>query len=101
MSSVKAMFSDVFNYDEFGVVTGTVGATRFPNVGCGMVRFKAHPANLGTFSIGHNSGTSAAYLDWPFAAGDDSGWIPTNNLNRYWYKSGSGTATKLSYWALK
>lgn len=100
MSGIKAQFSDNFPTDIFNVATGTVGATRFPNIGCGLARFKAHPSNSGLISFGSNSGTSAAHLPWILSAGDDTGWFPVgnNNLNTYWYKAPSGTMDKLLYW---
>jgi len=103
MAGIKAQFSDNFPYDEFQVVTGTVGATQFPNIGCGLGRFKAHPANSGVFSFGSNSGTSAAYLPWLLSAGDDTGWfaVGNQNLNTYWYKDPSGTMDKVSVWLQK
>ena len=102
-AGIKAQFSDNFPYDEFQVVTGTVGATQFPNIGCGLGRFKAHPANPGVFSFGSNSGTSAAYLPWLLSAGDDTGWFAVGgqNLNTYWYKAPSGSMDKISYWLQK
>lgn len=103
MSGIKAQFSDNFPTDIFGVVTGTAGAVQFPNIGCGLARFKAQSTNSGLFSIGHNSGTSAAFLSWMFSAGDDTGWFAVggNNLNTYWYKAPSGSMDRLSFWLQK
>lgn len=97
-AGIKAQFSDVFPYDEFGVITGTVGPTRFSNIGCGLARFKAFANNVGLFTFGNTSGTSSSMLPWQLAAGEETGWFATDNLNRFWYKVPSGTMDKLSYW---
>lgn len=99
-AGIKVEFSDVFPYDEFLVITGTVGPTRMPNIGCGLARFKALPDNAGSFTFGHQSGT-ASMLPWRLGAGEDTGWFATSNLNRFWYKSPSGTMDKLSVWLQK
>jgi hypothetical protein len=102
MSGIKAQFSDNFPYDEFLVVTGTTGPTRFPNIGCGLARFKAHAANTGIFTFGSTSGTTTT-LPWQMKADYDTGWFPVGagNLNTYWYKDPSGTNDKISVWLQK
>lgn len=92
----QAFYSDVFPYDDIGIVSGTVGSTNFPDVGCGLVRFKGLSTNIGTFFISNVSGTASQ--GYPIRAGEDSGWIATSNLNRFWFKNGSGTVDKLAYW---
>lgn len=103
MSGIKAQFSDNFPYDEIFIITGTVGATRFPNIGCGLARFKALSSNTGAFSFGHNTGTSHQWLPWQMLASYDTGWfaVGNNNLNTYWYKDPSGTADKVAVWIQK
>jgi hypothetical protein len=98
-AGIKAQFSDNFPRDIFGVVTGTVGSTQFPNIGCGLARIKAHAGNSGIFTIGSSSGTTAS-LPWPLSAGDDTGWfaVGNQNFNNYWYKSPSGSMDRISYW---
>lgn len=102
-AGIKAQFSDNFPYDEFFVITGSAGAVRFPNIGCGLARIKAHPGNNGVFSMGHNSGTSYQWLPWLLSAGDDTGWfaVGNQNLNTYWYKDPSGTSDKITVWLQK
>lgn len=99
-AGIRVEFSDVFPYDEFGVITGTVGPTQFPNIGCGLLRFKAFSDNSGIFSFGHQSGTTSM-LPWQLSAGEETGWFATSNFNRYWYKAPSGTMDKISYWLQK
>lgn len=102
-ASIKDQFSGNFPYDEFFVVTGSVGPVRFPNIGGGLARFKAHPSNTGVFSFGSTSGTAYAWLPWLLSAGDDTGWfaLGNNNLNTYWYKDPSGTSDKITVWLQK
>ena len=97
MAGIKAQFSDVFPYDRFLLVSGSYGPTQLPNVGCGLVRFKARAANTGSFFLGHESGT-AATLPFQLSAGEDTGWVATDNLNRYWYKGASGTTDLMAIW---
>ena len=99
MAGIKAQFSDNFPTDVLFVITGTTGPTRFPNVACGLARFKAQAANVGLFTFGSASGTTAN-LPWQMAASYDTGWFPVGNgnLNTYWYKDASGTMDKISVW---
>lgn len=98
-AGIKAQFSDNFPYDYFFIVSGTVAGTQFPNIGCGLARFKALPSNVGVFTFGHRSGT-ASTLPWPLSASDDTGWfaVGNGNLNTYWYKDPSGTMDKIAVW---
>lgn len=84
--------------DELGKVTGTAGIQRFPDKPCLLVRFKSDPDNAAAskMSIGSIS-TSCPYK---LSSNDDTGWIPANNLNLFYYTSPSGTAY-MSWWILK
>ena len=97
-AGIKEQFSDVFLFDAFGVVTGTFGASNFPNVLCGMARFKARGSNVGSFFIGGISGSTI--LPFELSAGQDTGWFATTNLNRYWFNGCSGS-TYLAWWIQK
>ena len=99
-AGIKEQFSDVFIYDVFGLVTGTYGVEQFPNVPASIARFKARSANVGSFFIGHETGT---VFNMPFEldAEDDTGWFATTNLNRYWHGGSSGSADLLAYWIQK
>ena len=101
-AGIKAQFSDNYPNDEFLVITGTVGPTRFPNIGCGLARFKAQAANAGIFTFGSSSGTTTN-LPWQMKADYDTGWfaVGNNNLNTYWYKDPSGTMDKIAVWLQK
>jgi hypothetical protein len=94
---IKEMFSDVFIYDLFGLVTGTFGVNQFPNVPCSMARLRARSSNAGSFFISHASGTVLG-MPYELDAGEDTGWFPTSNLNRLWHGGSSGTSDFLAYW---
>lgn len=102
MPTIKSQFSGNFPYDEFLVITGTTGPTRFPNIDCGLARFKAHASNVGIFTFGSTSGTTAN-LPWQMKADNDTGWFAVggNNLNTYWYKDASGTMDRITVWLQK
>jgi hypothetical protein len=97
MTGIKEQFSTVFIFDVMGVVTGSVTATQFATGSCAMVRFKADPDNDGNFLLGHDPNNCV----FPFAGGDDSGWVATSDLNRYWHLNLSGTNDRLTYWLQK
>jgi hypothetical protein len=94
---IKEMFSDVFIYDLFGLVTGTFGVNQFPNVPCSMARLRARSSNAGSFFISHASGTVLG-MPYELDAGEDTGWFPTSNLNLLWHGGSSGTSDFLAYW---
>lgn len=97
MTGIKDQYSSVFAFDVFGVVTGSATAIQFPTGSCGMVRFKADPQNDTDFLLGHDP----THVMFPMAAGDDTGWVATDNLNRYWYSDVSGSMDFLYYWLMK
>ncbi len=91
--------SDALIFDVFGVITGTLGSTQFPNIPCSKARLKARSTNIGSFFIGHLSGTVP--LPFELDAGEDTGWFATSNLNRYFYNESSGSVDTLAYWIMK
>ena len=94
MAGINEMFSSVCIYDEFGVVTGSIAEIQFPTGTCKMVRFKSAPGNSSeVFLLGNEFGCL-----FPMAAGDDTGWIATSNINRYYYSNVSGAAEYLYWW---
>lgn len=66
----------------FGTITGSVGATQFPNIPTLLVRFKAGTANTPVVYVG-----TAGNANYPLAAGDDTGWFACNNLNQFYYRN--------------
>ena len=95
-STIPKMFSDAFPADEFGIVTGTQSCIQFPTGTCGMVRFKAHPDNVGLFLIGN----AVQGCLFPLDAGDDTGWISADALHRFYANGLSGTSDYI-YWFLQ
>lgn len=73
-----------------GEVPGSTSATAFPTVTCRLVRVKAVLSNTGNVYVGGASvttpnGSSDATTGLELAAGEDTGWIPLDNLNRLSY----------------
>ena len=99
-AGIKEVYSSVFIFDIFGIVTGTYGVEQFPNLPCNMARFKTRSANAGSFFISNASGTVFG-MPYELDAGEDTGWFPTTNLNRLWHGGSSGTADLLAYWVQK
>jgi len=87
MTDIVNQFANDPKVNEFITVTGTNDViVQMPSGTALMMRFKTHPNNSGTFSLGDNQ----AEADWPMSAGDDTGWIAANNLENYWYSGGGG-----------
>jgi len=95
-ATVNEQFSHNPKQREIGLVTGTVSATQFPDKPVKMLRLKANEGNSGLFVLGDNGNNQFFEL----GAGDDTGWIPANNMNEYWYSDVSGTLDHLNYWRL-
>lgn len=77
----------------FGVMTGTVLGTQFPNQPALMVRFKADPDNVAPIFLG-----STPTCPWQMSAGDDTGWVAAGNLNQFYEKAASGTMDYFQWW---
>ncbi len=88
--------TEVFLFDEYGVVTGSVTDVQFPTGSCGMLRFKADPGNEGVFLIGNITETL-----FPMDAGEDTEFFMTTNLNLYYHSNGSGSTDYLYWWLQK
>jgi hypothetical protein len=85
------------------VVCGTV-AVQMASVACKLARFKARYSNSGTVYLGVNGVTQAGTVTdttsgIPLTAGDDTGWIPIDNTNRFYIISG-GTPNVVTYLVL-
>lgn len=94
MTTIRHQFSDSLMFDEFFVVTGSATAIQFMTGTVGMMRMKADIDNEGVFRIG-NRADSCLY---PLNAGDDTGWVSTSDMNRYWHQNASGSSDYLYYW---
>ena len=93
MGTIRSQFSDDPINDVFLVVTGTVSASQLPTGTAWMIRFKADPDNSDDFFIGNENSQP-----YKLAPGDDTGWNPASNLNRFWYSATSGGADYLLVW---
>lgn len=87
-----------------GELAGSASAVQMPDVACKLVRFKAEAGNAGKVYIGASGvtrpdGTTDATTGLQLLAGDDTGWIPTDNLNRF-YRISDNAGDDLTYLAM-
>lgn len=72
-----------------GELAGATSATQMPVISCGLVNFKAVSSNVGNIYIGAASvtkvdGTTDVTTGFELAAGEETGWIPSSNLNWFY-----------------
>lgn len=72
-----------------GELAGSETAVVMPTLPCRLVRFKAAVSNAGNVYIGIAgvtvaAGTTTTTCGFELDAGDDTGWIPVNNLNEFY-----------------
>lgn len=84
-----------------GEIQGGTTLAQMPNVSCSMVKFKALASNAGNVYIGGPGvtvadGNSDATSGFELAPGDDSGWIPIDNLNKM-YSVSNNNGDDLTY----
>ncbi len=70
-----------------GELVGVTVATPLPNIPCRLVRLKAEAANTGKVYVGRAgvtvaNGTTNTTSGFQLYPGDDTGWLPLDNLNR-------------------
>lgn len=87
-----------------GELAGSATALQMPDISCQMVRFKAESSNAGGVYIGGSGvtvadGTTDTTTGFALEAGDETGWIPINNLNRF-YRICDNAGDDLTYMAL-
>jgi hypothetical protein len=87
-----------------GEIAGNASATQLPTIACRMVRFKAVGSNAGNVYLGASGvtkvdGTTDTTTGFELAPGDDTGWIPIDNLNRL-YRICDNAGDDLTYWVL-
>lgn len=92
MGGLREDFSDATITNGFGVVTGTANALPLitGSLPVFMLRMKASPNNGGLVFVGEENSAT-----WPLGGGDDTGWIPANNLGDFGYR---GTGSILHFW---
>lgn len=71
-----------------GELAGSTTAVQMPNRECSMVKFKAQNDNAGNVYIGVSGvtlpdGTTDTTTGFMLDAGQESGWLPCDNLNDF------------------
>lgn len=95
---------DTFTEPASGELAGAIVATRMPNVPCKFVKFKAATSNAGNVYIGGvgvtvPDGNTDVLTGLELIPADESGWIPIDNLNRF-YRVCNNVGDDLTYLAL-
>lgn len=72
-----------------GEIQGGTTAAQMPDIPCVMVKFRALTSNAGDVYIGGlgvtvPDGETDATSGLELSSGDDSGWIPVENLNKFY-----------------
>jgi hypothetical protein len=93
----RSYFSDGFQTNEFGLITGSSGVQLLPNIPCSIFKLRTIAANKGPVYLGYHSGTVVFEL----SPGDSLDWIVARNLNEFYWKAPSGTSDQLAYWVQK
>jgi hypothetical protein len=108
MTGINEVFADNPDTNLFGVATGSATFTRFPTgtseAVAKLLRFKAHPSNVGYFEL--VLWEQSHEQVWPMNPGDDTGWFapshiqqsPMRGLADFGYRSLSGSTTYIHYW---
>lgn len=73
-----------------GELIGVTSAAQMPSVACKLVRFKAQWQNAGNAYVGvsgvtKRDGSTDTTTGFELGPGDDSGWLPTSNVNGFYY----------------
>lgn len=88
-----------------GEIRCSTQAEKMPDIDCVMVKFKARSGNSGSIYIGGSGvtvpeGNTDITSGFELAAGDDSGWLSVENLNKF-YRICSTNGDGLTYLALR
>lgn len=85
-----------------GEIAGGTAAAVCGTAACKLIRFKAHGDNVGNVYLGAGTavtkadGTADATTGLQLRAGDDTGWIPCDNLSRF-YRISDNDGDDLTY----
>lgn len=84
-----------------GELAGSITAAQMPNVACNMVNFKAVLSNAGNVYVGISGvtrvdGTTDTTTGFELGPGDETGFIPVDNLNRF-YRICNNAGDDLTY----
>ena len=91
-----------------GELQGSASVEPMPNVPCNLVKFKALASNAGNVYIGTTrpgnvltkpDGTNDTTTGFELAPGDESGWIPVSNVNKF-FRICDNAGDDLTYLAL-
>jgi len=93
-----------FSIVKNGEIQGSASAVQLPDVPCYMVKFKSAGGNSGSFYIGGAGvtipdGTADTTSGFEIEKGEQTDWIPVNNLNVFYLISSHAT-DELTYLAL-
>ena len=72
-----------------GEVQGGTTAAQLPNIPCAMVNIKAPSSNatnvyIGASGVTKPNGQTDATTGFELDAGQETGWLPVENLNKFW-----------------
>lgn len=87
-----------------GEVAGGTAAAQLPDVACKLARIRAVISNGGNVYLGGSAvtrpdGTTDTTTGWELAPGDETGWVPMNNLNSL-YRICDNTTDDIVYWTV-
>ncbi len=87
-----------------GELAGSASAAQLPNVACKLAKLKARSTNAGSVYLGASTvtlpnGSTDATTGIELTAGDETGWLPIDNLNRL-YRICDNTGDNLTYMVL-
>ncbi len=87
-----------------GELAGSAVAARMPDVACRLARFKARSDNAGKVYVGiagvtAPDGATDTTTGFELGAGEDTGWLPCENLNRF-YRVCDNAGDDLTYMAV-
>lgn len=96
--------TDFLNLGQHGELAGSATAVRMPDFPCKGVMFKAPSSNSGVVYIGLSASVTVANgatdttTGWPLAAGQETGYLPCENLNQF-YRICSVAGDPLAYFS--
>lgn len=97
-ATYRTFYSDGFEANVIGIITGTATAVQFPNIPGQIFRLKAYAANKGSFFLGSSLNNEKFELD----ASEDTDWFKLRgNLNVLSHSNSSGSSDYLAYWVQK
>lgn len=98
---VDTLSEPAFTAPDSGEFAPGTSAAQFPTIACRYARMKARSANTGRVYIGTSGVTTAdgvtdTNTGFELSQGEDTGWIPVDNLNRF-YGIGNNATDSVTY----